>query len=214
MTMSALLKDVQKGIKKDFFDMLATGTGAATGATFQAAIAQTWGKLQVLFEDTDIDAVYFMNPEDVADYLSSAIDPLLLDDLNAQCLVRNNVQIAEFESNKEGSRTADKIQEKINAMGGKTAIQKKYSTANKETRIIVNSPWVVAHVLFPFAESPDYPDGYKANSEMGQFMSHLCSYSQLGHNPNDDAPDMVTMLAIHENPIGRPSVATVSGSWI
>jgi len=72
MTMSALMKDVQKGIKVDFFNMLATGTGSATGATFQAAIAQTWGQLQVLFEDTDIDAVYFMNPSDVADYLSSA----------------------------------------------------------------------------------------------------------------------------------------------
>lgn len=72
MTMSALLKDVQKGIKVDFFNMLATGTGSATGTTFQAAIAQVWGKLQVLFEDTDIDAVYFMNPEDVADYLAGA----------------------------------------------------------------------------------------------------------------------------------------------
>lgn len=72
MTMDALLKDVQKGIKRDFFNFLATGTGTAQGATFQAAIAQVWGKLQVLFEDTDIDAVYFMNPEDVADYLASA----------------------------------------------------------------------------------------------------------------------------------------------
>lgn len=72
MTMSALLKDVQKGIKKDFFNMLATGTGSATGATFQAAIAQVWGKLQILFEDTDVESVYFMNQEDVADYLSTA----------------------------------------------------------------------------------------------------------------------------------------------
>ena len=72
MTLDALLKDVQKGIKQDFFSFLATGTGTASGATFQAAIAQTWGKLQVLFEDTDVEAVYFMNQEDVADYLSTA----------------------------------------------------------------------------------------------------------------------------------------------
>ena len=72
MTLDALLKDVQKGIKTDFFNFLATGTGTASGATFQAAIAQTWGKLQVLFEDTDVEAVYFMNQEDVADYLSTA----------------------------------------------------------------------------------------------------------------------------------------------
>ena len=135
------------------------------------------------------------------DTVFRSIDPLLLDDLNAQCLVKNHVQIAIFESNKEGSRTADKVQEKVNEMGGTTHIDKKYSTENKETRIIVNSPWVVAHVLFPYAESPDYPNGYRANSEMGQFMSHLCSYSQLSKNPHDDAPDMVTMLAIDKNPL-------------
>lgn len=72
MTSNAMLKDIQKGIKTDFFTVLATGTGRASGATFQAAIAQTWGKLQILFEDTDIEAVYFMNQEDVADYLATA----------------------------------------------------------------------------------------------------------------------------------------------
>lgn len=72
MTTDEMLKDVQKGIRKDFFDFLATGTGAATGATFQAALAQAWGQLQVLFEDDEIRAVYFMNPLDVADYLATA----------------------------------------------------------------------------------------------------------------------------------------------
>lgn len=71
-TNDAMLKDVQKGIRADFFSFLATGTGVATGATFQATLAQAWGQLQVLFEDDDIDAVYFMNPLDVADYLATA----------------------------------------------------------------------------------------------------------------------------------------------
>jgi hypothetical protein len=71
-TTDAMLKDVQKGIRKDFFTFLATGTGRATGATFQAALAQAWGQLQVLFEDDEIGAVYFMNPLDVADYLATA----------------------------------------------------------------------------------------------------------------------------------------------
>ena len=135
------------------------------------------------------------------DTVFRSIDPLLLDDLNAQCLVKNNVQKAIFESNKEGSRTADKVQEKVTEMGGNTFIDKKYSTVNKETRIIVNSPWIVAHVLFPYPESPDYPNGYRVNSEMGQFMSFLCAYSQMGNNPHDDAPDMVTMLAIDQTEI-------------
>ena len=72
MTTDRMLKDVQKGIRTDFFTFLATGTGSATGATFQAALAQAWGKLQVLFEDDSIEAIYFMNPLDVADYLATA----------------------------------------------------------------------------------------------------------------------------------------------
>lgn len=72
MTTDRMLKDVQKGIRSDFFTFLATGTGTATGATFQAALAQAWGQLQVLFEDDSIEAIYFMNPLDVADYLATA----------------------------------------------------------------------------------------------------------------------------------------------
>lgn len=72
MTTDAMLKDVQKGIRKNFFDFLGTGTGVATGATFQATLAQSWGQLQVLFEDDEIESVYFMNPLDVADYLATA----------------------------------------------------------------------------------------------------------------------------------------------
>ena len=71
-TTDEMLKDVQKGIRKNFFTFLATGTGSASGNTFQAALAQAWGQLQVLFEDDEIGAVYFMNPLDVADYLATA----------------------------------------------------------------------------------------------------------------------------------------------
>lgn len=72
MTTDEMLKDVQKGIRKDFFDFLAKGTGTATGTSFQAALAQAWGQLQTLFEDDNIEAVYFMNPLDLADYLATA----------------------------------------------------------------------------------------------------------------------------------------------
>lgn len=72
MTTDAMLKDVQKAVRKNFFDFLATGTAAVSGGTFQGTLAQAWGKLQVLFEDDEIRAVYFMNPLDVADYLAGA----------------------------------------------------------------------------------------------------------------------------------------------
>ena len=72
MTTDRMLKDVQKGIRADLFTSLASGTGSASGNTFQATLAKAWGELQVLFEDDDIASVYFMNPLDVADYLASA----------------------------------------------------------------------------------------------------------------------------------------------
>lgn len=72
MTTDRMLKDVQKVVRKDFVDFLATGTSKASGTTFQAALAKTWGKLQVLFEDDDVSAVHLINPLDVADYLATA----------------------------------------------------------------------------------------------------------------------------------------------
>ena len=140
------------------------------------------------------------------------IDPYLLDDMNAACLVRNNVQVCQVESNKEGVRTGDTIQEKVKERGGKCVIEKKFATANKETRIIVSSPWVIQHVLFKEPRSATNPDGYLAGSEYGQFMAYLTSYSQLSKNTHDDAPDMVTMLAIHEGYDPESQVATLYGN--
>lgn len=71
-TNNKMLKDIQKGIRSQFMSFLQTGTGEATGVGLQAAMAQVWGKLQILFEDTAVETVYFMNPLDVADYLGSA----------------------------------------------------------------------------------------------------------------------------------------------
>lgn len=74
-TDAALLRDVQKGIRTDLFGFL-NGTIAssvtATGTGLQAALADAWGKLQVAFEDDTAEAVYFVNPEDIADYLGTA----------------------------------------------------------------------------------------------------------------------------------------------
>lgn len=72
MTTDAMLRDAQKDVRKDFFKFLKTGTGVATGVGLQATLAQAWGQLQVKFEDDEIDSVYFVNPLDAADYLSTA----------------------------------------------------------------------------------------------------------------------------------------------
>lgn len=78
MTTERMLKDVQKEIRGDFFDFLASAGeegGAGTkvsGTGLQGALAKAWGNLQVLFEDDEIESVYFVNPLAIADYLASA----------------------------------------------------------------------------------------------------------------------------------------------
>jgi hypothetical protein len=72
MTTDRMLRDVQKAIRADLFGFLATGTGKAEGVDLQSALAQAWGQLQVKYEDDAIQAVYFVNPLDIADYLGAA----------------------------------------------------------------------------------------------------------------------------------------------
>lgn len=74
-TDTALLRDVQKGIRTSFFSFLngtITGSSTATGVGLQAALANAWGVLQAKFEDDTAQAVYFVNPTDIANYLGAA----------------------------------------------------------------------------------------------------------------------------------------------
>ena len=71
-TTDKMVKDIQKTIRTGLFDFMATGSATATGSGLQAALANGWGKLSVLFEDDAVETVYFLNPMDVADYLGTA----------------------------------------------------------------------------------------------------------------------------------------------
>lgn len=71
-TTDQMVKDIQKTIRNAFFTFLATGTGTATGTGLQAALADGWGNLQVLWEDDAVETVYFLNPLDVSAYLGTA----------------------------------------------------------------------------------------------------------------------------------------------
>ena len=71
-TTDKMVKDIQKTIRANLFTFLATGAGEAEGATLQAALADGWGQLQVLWEDDAVETVFFLNPLDVADYLGTA----------------------------------------------------------------------------------------------------------------------------------------------
>ena len=71
-TDKALLRDVQGGIRTDLFGFLngeILGSTTAEGTDLQAALANAWGQLQIKFEDDTAEAVYFLNPLDVAEYL-------------------------------------------------------------------------------------------------------------------------------------------------
>ena len=67
-----LISEIQKDIKKSFYTTLATGTGTATGTNLQTTLANLWAKLQTKYEDMDVSPIYFINPQDVADYLGTA----------------------------------------------------------------------------------------------------------------------------------------------
>lgn len=123
------------------------------------------------------------------DLVFKNIDPGTLDELNSDMLVKHHVQQAQFESNKEGSRTANEVERLVREKGGRCHITKKYTTQNKETKIIVNSSWVKEHVIFK-----DITE-YEPKSDYGVMMSFLCSYTQLGKNKHDDAPDALAMFA-------------------
>lgn len=102
-------------------------------------------------------------------------------------LLNYGVKMARFESNSAGGRIAENVQNKIKDKGGITKIVTKYSTANKETRIIVDSAFVKEHFLFR--------DTSKYDAEYRVAMNFLVSYTMSGKNRHDDVPDAMSMLA-------------------
>ena len=115
--------------------------------------------------------------------------PDIVDARLSEILVRDKVKACRFESNSAGRRVAEKIQGEVKKLGGITNITTKFTTANKETKIIVNSAWVKEHCLF-LDESK-----YKRNTDYGRMMDMLCSYTMAGKNKHDDVPDGMAMLA-------------------
>lgn len=71
----AMLRDVQKAVRKSIYDGIKTGTGAtecAAGSTLQQQVAAAWGAMQAKFEDEAATPVFFASPVDVAGYLGAA----------------------------------------------------------------------------------------------------------------------------------------------
>ena len=62
-------------------------------------------------------------------------------------LLQHKAQMGHFESNSAGGKVAEKVQKEVKEAGGIAKITTKYTTSNKETRIIVASPWVKEHKI-------------------------------------------------------------------
>ncbi len=115
--------------------------------------------------------------------------PDVVDVRLSEILLRCKVKMCRFESNSAGGRVAEKIQKDIKEQHGITHITTKFTTSNKETKIIVNSAWVKEHCLFK--DSTKYTNG----SEYGKMMRFLCGYTMAGKNKHDDVPDGMAMFA-------------------
>lgn len=103
-------------------------------------------------------------------------------------LVGHKVHMARFESNSAGGRIAEKVQKEIYARKGKTKITTKFTTANKETKIIVNSPFIKEHFLFK-------DESVIKDKEYRRALNFLCSYTMAGKNKYDDVPDVFAQMA-------------------
>lgn len=124
----------------------------------------------------------------------------IVDERMVQKLMSNNVKMCRFESNSAGGRTAEKISAEIKKRGGRCHITTKFTTANKETKIIVNSPWVKEHCLFNAVK-------LKTDKEYQSMFKQLTGYTMMGKNKHDDVPDAFAMLAEYTENLGFRSIS-------
>lgn len=103
----------------------------------------------------------------------------------ASALLRHKVHAARFESNSAGGRVAEAVQREVRARGGRTRVTTRYTTANKETKIIVNAPFVKDRCLFR----------HDMDREYRRALGFLCGWTMAGKNKHDDVPDAFAMLA-------------------
>ena len=102
-----------------------------------------------------------------------------------------NPHMIRFESNVAGGKLASDIQSAVKEKDCRTKIETKWTQANKETKILMESHWVIEHCIFK-DESVLHGDEWR---EYRKFMQLLCSYSLEGKNKHDDAPDAMAQLS-------------------
>lgn len=124
----------------------------------------------------------------IEDVVCDNSNPDIVEPRLAEKCVKHKVHMGRFESNSAGGRVAQSVQEMIKKQGGRTKLTTKYTTQNKETKIIMASPYVKEHFLFK-------DDSVVKDKEYRRFMNFMCSYTMAGKNKYDDVVDAVAMLA-------------------
>ncbi len=133
--------------------------------------------------------------------------PNIVDARLVDILLKHKVKMCRFESNSAGRRVAEKIQEEVKKKNGITHITTKFTTANKETKIIINSAWIKEHCLFKDASM------YLKKSDYGKMIDMLCSYTMAGKNKHDDVPDGMAMLAEYAQSLSGNEVKVFQRPW-
>ena len=114
-------------------------------------------------------------------------------------LLQHKVQMGRFESNSAGGRVAESIQTRTRMAGGRVKITTKFTTQNKETKIIMASPFVKEHFLFKD------PSVIK-DKEYRAFLNNVCSWTMNGKIKHDDGPDSLAMLADYAQSFSQSQV--------
>ena len=131
----------------------------------------------------------------------------ILDRKTADILVRHNPHKIRFESNNVGNRVAHNIQKMITGKC-RAEIETKPTSANKETKILVNSDYIAKHFYFL------HPSQYKAKSDYGLFMANVTTYTTRAKVPHDDGIDSLAMMAEYvQNPLGGKATAMQNPFW-
>jgi len=115
-------------------------------------------------------------------------NPEIVEARLVQALIEHHVHGARFESNSAGGKIAENVQKEIKQKGGRTKITTKYSTANKETRIILSAGFAKERFLFKDNSV------IRKDKEYKRALNFLCGYTMAGKNRNDDVPDAISML--------------------
>lgn len=109
--------------------------------------------------------------------------------LVANTWYRNRVVRGDIELNNGGNYYAEEVNKLLKELWNGTSIKIFFSGNNKTVKIVTYADFVKKNFIFRD------PSTYSPTSEYAKFMQSVLSWSQVGKNEFDDAPDCLAMAA-------------------